>query len=537
MVSNKKLKVIAVSAPQWVANKGTESQKSLNSSDPFSLQNALRLAAWNAQKGIGQWGVSNWANHHNLKSSIILMNYFKDEIQEFIDLIIEERPNLLFIGAMTLSYPGAIALAECAKEILKDEVFIVLGGKHCNETFWSSNNKFYHNNGSPLKNIVINRNTTKNVFDLVVSGDGEEIIVQIGEIIGRLTSEEKNLSVFYSYIDKLKQAKGNWVAGWVDSSYTICQIKGAGIPLNYDEMPIPSIVFGLTANFPVFEADITGHAYSDMSKGCIYDCYFCSEGNSINGSLHQQSTAPERLYKQFQKIKEVGTKENLAKVISAFVEDSIILSGNIHLLKEFNRLLSEKPLDIKWGCQFTIDVFLHPEMIEVVKALKKNGLVYIMFGMETINEEIALKMSKNSHKNENWKIRNEKAMDQMSRLGLKAGFCILWGLGEHQSDRKKHLKTLQKWQDKYRVPNVISLNWAVKHPLRSQNTTVSNYLEWGTPANSEYLELYIELFGEASVNYNLTNVQNAPLNELQSLKELYYGLIYNKTEYKNKIKK
>ncbi len=531
------LKVIAISAPHWITHIGIENQKSINSSDPFSLQNALRLAAWNAQNGIGHWGDSNWNKRNKLKNSIRLMNFYYDEIQEFISLITQEKPNLLFIGAMTLSYRGAIELAKCAKSILKNNVFIVLGGKHCNETFWCKNNEFYHHNGSPLKNISDSNDHEQNVFDLVVSGDGEDVIVQIGEIIGGLISNGKNLSEFYLHIDKLKHAKGDWVAGWVDDSFCIKEIKSSGIPLNYDEMPIPAEVFGITANFPLFEADITGHAYSDMSKGCVYDCYFCSERQSINGKLNKKCTSPQRLYNQFKKIKEVGSKENNAKIISAFVEDSIILSGNIQLLKEFNQLLTEKPLGIKWGCQLTIDIFLQAEVIELVKELKKNGLIYILFGVETINEKIALKMSKNSHKNEKWKSRNEHVCEQISRLGLKAGFCILWGLGEHQSDRKKHLEILQEWQYEYGTPNVISLNWAVKHPLRSLYSKDPNYLEWGTPSNSKNLDIYIELFGEASENYNLLNVMNPPLAEMQSLKELYYDLIYHQDDYKNKIKK
>lgn len=536
---NQNLRIVAVSAPQWVAHKGNESQKSLNSTDPFSLQNALRIGAWKAQQGIGQWGNSNWSDRSELKHTIRLMNYCEDEMHDFIDLLNEVKPNLLFIGAMTLSYPGAIALAKCAKDILKDNIFIVLGGKHCNETFWNEGNEFFHHTASPLKNIAVSNDVKQNVFDLVISGDGEDIICQIGEVLGQIISQGKHFKEFYNHTDELVQAKGNWIAGWIDDSFSIHQIKSLEIPLDYDTIPIPAEVFGMTANFPVFEADITGHAYSDMSKGCVYDCFFCSERQSVNGKMKQRNTAPQRLYKQFQKIKEVGTKENKAKVISAFVEDSIILSGNIRLLKEFNQLLTEKPLGIKWGCQLTIDGFLQPAMIEVVKELKKNGLVYILFGMETINEDVALKMSKNTHKDEQWKSRNELAIEMMSRLGLKAGFCVLWGLGEFQSDRKTHLETLKEWQNGYGAPNVISLNWAVKHPLRSLDTKYDdyNYRNWGTPKNSELLEIFIELFGEASSEFNILNHYKPPVSEMIELKELYYDLIFNQSEYKNKIRK
>lgn len=452
------------------------------------------------------------------------MNYFQDEINDFIELLEKKKPNLLLIGVMTLSYPGAIALAKCAKAILKNDVFIVLGGKHCIETFSYQNNAFYHHKGSPLKNMI---DSNENYFDLVLSGDGEEVIVQIGEMLGDILESKKEQKTFFTQINKLQKAKGKWFAGWIDKSKkSIEHIKSNELLLNYDSMPTPAEVFGITAMFPIFESDITGHAYSYMSKGCVYNCYFCSEKSSINGKMSQKNTAPERLYKQFEKIREIGIKENKAKTISAFVEDSIILSGNINLLKKFNELLKSKPLSIKWGCQLTIDLFLRKDFLEIISELKEQGLMYILFGMETINENIASKMSKNSQKKKNWTDRNEEVLHQASRLGLKIGFTILWGLGEHSSDREKHLKSLKYWKSEYGLPNVISLNWAVQHPLINDGVDY-DFLEWGTPINSKYLEIFIELFGEASEKYCLENIELPHMSEMEKIKSEYLELICN----------
>jgi B12-binding domain/radical SAM domain protein len=529
------LKVVAISAPHWLGHKGIESQKSLNSTDPFSLQNALRVSAWEAQTdNSSYWNNSNWNTREGLSNSIKLMNYYENEKDAFIDLLLDLKPNLLFIGAMSLSYRGAIEIAKEAKKLFGENIFIVLGGKHSNETLWSKNNETHHYINSPLKNIVNNK--TENIFDLIISGDGEYVIFEIGEIMGEMLSSSIPVKYFYNYTTKLINAKGNWVAGWVDSNNEIQTIESIGTPIDYNLLPTPAETFGITANFPIFESDITGHSYSDTSKGCVFDCFFCSERSAINGKPLQRNSAPQRLYNQFKKIVREGKLLSVNTKVSSFVEDSIILTGNINLLNEFNELLSANPLPIKWGCQLTIDSFLDPKMQEVIKKLKSSGLVYIMFGMETINENVAFKMSKNTHKEEKWKSRNELAMEAMSRLGLKTGVCVLWGIGESQSDRVKHLQTLKEWQLEYGAPNVISLNWAVTHPLRQLEIEEKyDYINWGTSENCPQTPYLIELFGEASEIYNLRHMELPKVSELKYLRDLYYNLIFNQVEYSNKL--
>lgn len=142
---------MGVAAPHWVAKGTNNDSTSLNSSDPFSLYNAYRYAAGCAEKNVGYWEESNWNNFEGRKESIILMNYFYDEVDKFKEKLLQIKPDVLFIGAMTLAFAGAIEISKIAKNILGEKVFIVLGGKHALETMYLENGEVINEDNSPLK--------------------------------------------------------------------------------------------------------------------------------------------------------------------------------------------------------------------------------------------------------------------------------------------------------------------------------------------------------------------------------------------------
>ena len=81
------------------------------------------------------------------------------------------------------------------------------------------------------------------------------------------------------------------------------------------------------------------------------------------------------------------------------------------------------------------------------------------------------------------------------------------------------MKTIKGWQERYGLPNVVSMNLAVQHPLR--NNEEYDYIDWGTDINSDYLPIFTQIFGEASEKYKLANVELPTVEELQELKQYY----------------
>lgn len=526
------LKILGVSAPHYVHKKEDMQSTNLNSSDPFSLYNAYKVCADKAENEDENWGDSNWNTKEGRDNSIMLLQYYYNDVPKFLEKLKEIRPNLLFIGSMTLGFAGAVKIAELAKKALGDEVFIVLGGKHITETLYEKDGNVEQLNSSPLK--LMEDGKIPKVFDMVSSGDGEEILYQIGNAVNQALINGKDLKDVYKY-EGLKKAKGDWVLGWLDEQGKSAYIQSSKEPLNYDEMPLTSELFNISTKFDVFDkADLTAHTMSYLSKGCVHNCFYCSESSRINGRLKQTETAPQRLYKNLESIQDVGRKRYNTDKMSAFVEDSIILAGNPKMLNQFSELLKAKPLNIEFGGQFTIDTLLDKRNQEAIQKLSKQGFKYVFVGLETNNEEIADTMSKNKDKNTlSWIDKNEQAIRFVKSQNMKYGVSVLFGLGESQKDRIRLMETIYGWQKKYGLPNVVSMNLAVQHPLR--NNEIYDYIEWGTDKDSEYLPIFTEIFGEASEKYKMPEVELPTPEELKELQEFYNKIKEFSSNYEMEI--
>jgi B12-binding domain/radical SAM domain protein len=514
------LNVLAVTAPHWVAQKNTGNSLSLNSREPYSLYNAVRYAAYLAQTGIGEWGHSNWKTKEGCGQSIMLYEYFENQKQDFINMLTQVKPNLVLIGTMTIGFPGAIEVAKITRQFLGDDCFIVVGGKHIIETTYLSNGEISANGNCCLNLMRLGK--VPKVFDLVLAGDGEEVIVEIGNLIGTVC-HAGNKQLFYAAAASLQKANGVWLAGWLDENNAVRYVQSNGTQIDYDKIPSPLSLFDLRANFPIFQSDITSHTYSYMSKGCVYNCFFCSEKNAINGKLQQKETAPQRLFAQFMELHEYAKKNGLQKA-SAFVEDSILLAGNPQLLHTLNDLLSVTNLNLVFGGQITSDFVLDPAVQDAIIKLSYNGLSYLFIGLETNKMEIASQMSKNTNRKTDWLKKNEQVLQFLSAANIKCGFSVLFGLGESQQERIALFKKIEEWQGVYGTPHVISLNYATQHPLKNYELSKHDYIDWGTSIESPLLPIFTQLFGEASEKYIMPQTTLGNLEEFEAIQNYYLRL-------------
>jgi len=512
--------VMAVAAPENL--RGTPGRYVLKSEDPVSLYNACRYAASLAADGIGSWGESNWAiSRQERQRTVMLMHAFEDDLSNFETMLKQVRPNLLLIGAMSVSFPGAIACAQKAKEILGDEVCIVLGGRHASESIYLSQSGIItHHASSPL--CLMANNRIAKVFDLVVSGEGECIIPWIGEVVDSLNRRRMPYSKIAEHIGNTSDVPGRWIVGWV-SDVQICTTVSAGIPIDRNLLLSPSEAFGIRSSFDVFVGRLTAHVFSDMGCGCVFDCNFCSERRSVTGPPSQLGTSAIRLFRQLQCAVKVVAEDSPRYQASAFIEDSTILAGSTVALRQLTELLYEAKLDIRFGGQLTIDQI--NSRIEILRDLKSVGLDYLFIGIETFDPEAIGGMSKDVHSGKQpWSDRVERVINLLASLNIKCGSAILFGLGESHQNRLLLLQKLEKWLDRYGAPNPISINWAVQHPLRGDDGgTGYDYTNWSLPTD-EWLEAFSD-FGEASVLYPIAGQKPPVLSEVQELAELYRDLL------------
>ncbi|MEZ5784522.1 MAG: hypothetical protein R3D70_23680 [Rhizobiaceae bacterium] len=268
------LRVVAVAPPDWV--QGKKDGRALNSSDPASLFNACRVAALRALSRTGAWANSNWAGEtrSKVRANFLLM-YSLDDIPAFIEMMEREKPNVLLLGAMTLCMPGAIECAKIAKEMFGDDIVVVLGGRHVTETIYLWHAKarqaagVVHHRASPAR--LIREERLPPVFDVVVSGDGEFFIAELGEILERKRAPY-DIAAIIAEFDRA--IPGDWIASLPASSL---EVVSTGIQIDANELPPLASLFGVSAAFNVFGGRMTAHVFSDTGRGCVYDCDFCSE--------------------------------------------------------------------------------------------------------------------------------------------------------------------------------------------------------------------------------------------------------------------
>lgn len=511
------LRVVAVSAPDWI--RGVKNASALNSRDPASLFNACRYAAMQCETP-GPWANSNWATSRKERREKLLLMYSLDDMPAFEELLLRERPNLLLIGAMTLCLPGAIRCAERARALLGSEVFIVLGGRHTCETIYlaaggrRSPESVQHHRASPLRLMSVGR--IPNVFDLVISGDGEYLIAAIGNLVEAGIFATRQPSTNLDQLDR--RIPGDWIAGVIDRD-VVKTVVSEAVPLNYGALPSPCSMFGASASFDVFGGRITAHAFSDTGRGCVYNCEFCSERSGVVGGIRDLTNAADRLYRQFEDACQVAAEDTPGRAASAFVEDSVLLGGSPRMVERLSSMLEQRPLDLQFGAQLTIDQILRRQ--SEIARLAENGLRYLFVGIETLDPGAIGGMSKDVGRTKSsWVERIEQAFHFLHDHKIDCGGALLFGLGESRASRPVLFEQLRKLQKAFGAPFPLSINWAVQHPLCGDDGGAGyEYVEWGTP-DSEFLECFHH-YGEASVLYPLPKVGTPSLPEVQEVTKMF----------------
>jgi len=513
-----KLRVVAVSSPEYLTRPQTTS--TLDSTDPFSLFNAIRVCVYSAQNNVDAWKESNWntKNFSELRDSIKLYRSLEDDLLDFTEMLLKYKPNILLIGCMSISFIGGIELIKIARNLLKKDVCIIVGGKHINETVFFEGDSIKHLNNSPL-NLIDRNLISDNLIDFTISGQAEFILEYLGIKIGG----SDNIVKAIKQIKEDRKAdfvSGNWILSWFDIEEKNVKNIYAKNNMEWDKVVTPLLLFGVQSSFNVFgENVLTGHISSDLSQGCIYDCNFCSERSSVNRMSTDFDNAPKRLFGYMSDaLSFMSNKYNREPTV--FIEDSIFLGGIPKLIEDFCNIAIKNNLYLKFGCQFTLDLVIKRR--DLLEKLYRLGLQYVFVGAETIDENISKKMSKNilSHK-DTWESRIFQALKILDDIGIKSGVSVLFGLGEDQTMRIELLQNINKMQIEYNFPHVISMNWATLHPLQRNNNF--DYLDWGTP-KGELHDIFNQYFGEASLEYAVEpNSINLP--HIKEIVAIYKELI------------
>ncbi len=315
----------------------------------------------------------------------------------YLDRALEEAdPRLVAFSVNMWTRPFSIRAARYIKKCRPD-LPILFGGVDC---FPKEHNKRFLQDGSDR------------YCDIICQGEAE--------------------ISFKRYLQELA-ATGDWRANCPGFAYyddgRLIDTGDTELPTLKGDQPRPAYdLFDLSQYFD------RGSLPFFLTRGCVYNCHFCSEKPNFRRFRARDA---EEAVRELEAI--LPYAQPLAPIPTLNLADSNF-NADMRRLKEFVELILQKGIRVRWGGQAHIDPRVTSEFID---KLAKAGLVSVFWGIETGSQHVVDLMNKRYHHPDARRILRE-----CSRAGI-AQFCpiILGFPGETAEDVAETIDFILEFQD------------------------------------------------------------------------------------------
>lgn len=265
-------------------------------------------------------------------ASLLDMQALLMDERELADKLLDIKPDVVGITAMTTTFPSALRAAKITKKVLPGAK-VVLGGVH----------------------PTIEPGTTleSRYVDFVVRGEGEVVLEQL------MTELENGGNI--SQIEGLSYKQNGEI---------IIKSKSPLVDINL--LPMPDY-----GSFPVNEYIKHNQSLRDIrcisvlaTRGCPYTCSFCAVKETMG--VRWRAKSPEIVVDELEYLKNEYDLEGF------WFKDSI-LNMNKKWTSQFCEEIIKRKLDIIWQCNTRVDLIREEELKLMVKA----GLTELDLGIET----------------------------------------------------------------------------------------------------------------------------------------------------------
>lgn len=292
---------------------------------------------------LGLIALSAYLEEEGHQVSLYDANVEGGSIEEVINLVKRETPQIVGLGAMSVNINKAFSVAGAIKSFSKD-IIIVAGGIHP---------------------TVEPRQTLENpCIDFIVRGEGE---LTMAELVKSLQEKKAN----FERILGLGFKKRNKVV--------INRLRE--LIKDISSLPLPA--YNLL-NIKKYRAPYTSRTpfmIMNRSRGCPFLCTFCGVRKMFGSSYRVQT--PEKSIKEVDYlvnklgVKEIGFKDSEFTLASENVE-------------KFCDLLIKKNYDLTWNCNGRVNHATYP----LLSKMKKAGCVSITYGIESGDQRVLDLMKK-----------------------------------------------------------------------------------------------------------------------------------------------
>lgn len=281
---------------------------------------------------LGIASIAAYLKSKGFDASLLDMQALLMDERELADKLLEIRPDVVGITAMTTTFPSALRASKITKKVIPDAK-VVLGGVH----------------------PTIEPGTTleSRYVDFVVRGEGEVVMEQL------MTELEKGGNI--SQIEGLSYKQNGEI---------IIKSKSPLVDINL--LPMPDY-----GSFPVNEYIKHNQSLRDIrcisvlaTRGCPYTCSFCAVKETMG--VRWRAKSPEIVVDELEYLKNKYDLEGF------WFKDSI-LNMNKKWTSQFCEEIIKRKLDIIWQCNTRVDLIREEELKLMVKA----GLTELDLGIET----------------------------------------------------------------------------------------------------------------------------------------------------------
>jgi radical SAM superfamily enzyme YgiQ (UPF0313 family) len=324
----------------------------------------------------GSYGFGRYAGVYRLATELRMAGYKTQVVEFFSDLSQGEVSGVLekFVGADTLIV--GISTTLLGSSMTYDEK------KDFFETYSREKNRnFFHKNGyfpkSPkwMGDFFGEIKTLNPKIKIVVGG-------------GKVESYRRELEYplvdywFWGESDKSLIQLANSISSGNIESFRSHHIRGANHvyskrDFKFDEFSSSKILWSEEdAIFP------NEHLPIEISRGCAFNCSFCHFTKRKNGEyLKDTNVLREELIRNYELFGTTGYM---------FSDDTY--NDSLEKVLRLGELFQSLPFEIEWTSYARIDMLMKfPEMIDI---LSESGLKSVLFGIESLNPQIAKSVGK-----------------------------------------------------------------------------------------------------------------------------------------------
>jgi radical SAM superfamily enzyme YgiQ (UPF0313 family) len=194
---------------------------------------------------------------------------------------------------------------------------------------------------------------------------------------------------------------------------------------NYDDVPLPA--YDLLKSFDLYYADTKhGQPFTIMytSKGCSYNCIYCTMANSKWKPRSAESVMGELRY----------LKKNYNINTVMFFDETFTMDKK--RVEKITQAMIDEKLNIKWYCNSRVDIL----DMDILERMKQAGCRAVCMGIESGSQKIIGGANKRISVD-----KSAQAIQMVKDVGIKAYCSFIMGLpGENATTVKETIEFIKK---------------------------------------------------------------------------------------------